>query len=171
MTSSRPVLLASRTAIKKYSKSPTKTPMAVPGTMYRSANSTGKAKTWFIKLFNWEYWPFNLVYVPVYFYWVWLIIKSRSVFFFNTSNPLISNGGFLMESKKEIYDLIPQQYYPATLLFKKGSTIDNVIAGIKIKGIDFPLIAKPGKMEVCTGRQRPKSVGNRSCCQQNLPIR
>ena len=48
-----------------------------------------------------------------------------------------------MESKKEIYDLIPQQYYPATLLFKKGSPIDNVIKDIKTKGINFPLIAKP----------------------------
>jgi hypothetical protein len=102
-----------------------------------------KTKAWFIKLFNWEYWPFNVVYVPIYFYWVWLMIKSRSVFFFNTSNPLIINGGFLMESKKEIYDLIPQQYYPATLLFKTGSNIDDVMKSIERRGITFPAIAKP----------------------------
>ncbi len=102
-----------------------------------------KTKTWFIKLFNWEYWPFNAVYGPIYFYWVWLMIRSRSVFFFNTSNPLISNGGFLMESKKEIYDLIPQQYYPATLLFKTGSNIDEVMKSIERKGMPFPVIAKP----------------------------
>ena len=102
-----------------------------------------KTKTWFIKLFNWEYWPFTVVYVPIYFYWFWLIIKSRSVFFFNTSNPLINNGGFLMESKKEIYDLIPQQYYPVTLLFKTGSNIDDIIAGMKRNEINFPVIAKP----------------------------
>ncbi len=104
---------------------------------------TLQTKTWFIKLFNWEYWPFNVVYTPIYFYWIWLMIKSKSFFFFNTSNPLINNGGFLMESKKEIYDLIPQQYYPATLFFKTGSNTDEVMAGIKLKGIAFPLIAKP----------------------------
>lgn len=102
-----------------------------------------KTKHWFIKLFNWEYWPFNVVYGPMFLYWLWLIAKARSFFFFNTSNPLIKNGGFLMESKKEIYDLIPQQYYPATLLFKTGSSIDTVMAGIKNKEMGFPLIAKP----------------------------
>ncbi|MEO6733552.1 MAG: hypothetical protein ABIN01_20175 [Ferruginibacter sp.] len=102
-----------------------------------------KTKTWFIKLFNWEYWPFNVVYGPIYFYWIWLMIKSRSVFFFNTSNPLINNGGFLMESKKEIYDLIPQQYYPATVLFKTGTPITEVMKGIERKEMSFPLIAKP----------------------------
>jgi len=102
-----------------------------------------QTKTWFIKLFNWEYWPFNVVYGPIYIYWVWLIIKSSAVFFFNTSNPLIINGGFLMESKKEIYDLIPQQYYPPTLLFKSGSHIDTVLDGISQNKISFPVIAKP----------------------------
>jgi hypothetical protein len=102
-----------------------------------------KTKTWFIKLFNREYWPLNVVYGPIYFYWIWLMIKSRSAFFFNTSNPLIKNGGFLMESKKEIYDLMPQQYYPATILFKTGCNINAVMQSIDRRGMGFPLIAKP----------------------------
>ena len=100
-------------------------------------------KPFFIKLLNWEYWPFNVVYVPIYFYWLWLMIKARSAFFFNTSNPLIKNGGFLLESKKEIYDLIPSGYYPATLFFKHGCSVEEVINTVKIKGLQFPLIAKP----------------------------
>ncbi len=100
-------------------------------------------KAFFIKLFNWEYWPFNVVYIPIYFYWLWLMIKARSAFFFNTSNPLIKNGGFLLESKKEIYDLIPSGYYPATLFFKHDCSVDEVISTVKIKGLHFPLIAKP----------------------------
>ena len=75
----------------------------------------------FIRLFNWEYWPFNVVYGPLFLYWFFLSLKARSFFFFNTSNPTIKNGGFLMESKKEVYDLIPFEYYPATLLFKASS--------------------------------------------------
>ena len=37
-----------------------------------------KRKTWFIKLFNWEYWPFNVVYVPIYFYWIGSIEKENT---------------------------------------------------------------------------------------------
>ncbi len=97
----------------------------------------------FIKLFNWEYWPFNVVYAPIYPYWIWLMIKSRSAFFFNTSNPLIKNGGFLLESKKEIYDLIPQEYYPATLFFKSGTALNEVTDAVNKMELKFPLIAKP----------------------------
>lgn len=102
-----------------------------------------KTKAWFIKLFNWEYWPFNVVYGPIYMYWVWLVIRSRAVFFFNTSNPSIRNGGFLMESKKEIYDLIPPQYYPATLFFTAGSCHSKVLDAMQLKKMQFPVIAKP----------------------------
>ena len=38
----------------------------------------------FIKLFNWEYWPFHFVYGPIYLYWFWLCARARSFFFFNT---------------------------------------------------------------------------------------
>lgn len=48
-----------------------------------------------------------------------------------------------MESKKEIYDLIPPSYYPATLFFKPGTTVDHVLKEMKMKGMGFPVIAKP----------------------------
>jgi len=97
----------------------------------------------FIKLFNWEYWPFSVVYAPVYLYWFWLVIKSRAVFFFNTANPLITNGGFLLESKKEIYDLIPAEYYPPTLLFKAPVSFPLIQKQVLESNLQFPLIAKP----------------------------
>ena len=100
-------------------------------------------RPFFIKLFNWEYWPFHIVYSPVYVYWIWLAIRSRSFFFFSTSNPTIRNAGFLLESKKEIYDLIPQQYYPATLFFKHDEPADKILMQVKESGIQFPVIGKP----------------------------
>ncbi len=100
-------------------------------------------RPFFIKLFNWEYWPFHIVYAPVYIYWVWLGLRSRSFFFFNTSNPSIKNGGFLLESKKDIYDLMPQQYYPATLFFKAGTNTDMVAKEVATQAYSFPLIGKP----------------------------
>jgi len=97
----------------------------------------------FIKLFHWEYWPFHIVYGPVYLYWFWLCAKAKSFFFFNTANPSIINGGFLMESKKDIYDLIPHAYYPPTLFFKAGTSPDKIIGKINGKQLQFPLIGKP----------------------------
>ncbi len=101
------------------------------------------ARRMFIKIFNWEYWPFHLVYGSIYVYWLWLCLKARSFFFFNTANPLIKNGGFLMESKKGIYDLLPAAYYPATILCKPATSYGTITKELAIKNLSLPLIAKP----------------------------
>ncbi len=100
-------------------------------------------RLFFHKLTHWEYWPFKIVYIPIYFQWCFYAIKEKSLFFFNASNPSITNGGFIMESKKEIYDLIPQQYYPKTELVKANEPLEMVLISLKKSGIKFPLIAKP----------------------------
>ena len=48
-----------------------------------------------------------------------------------------------MESKKEIYDLIPSEYYPKTLLIEATETLKAIQEKIKEAAIEFPLIAKP----------------------------
>ncbi len=48
-----------------------------------------------------------------------------------------------MESKKEIYDLIPQQYYPKTELVLEGTPVENVIKTVEGAAIKYPFIAKP----------------------------
>ena len=95
------------------------------------------------KLFHWEYWPFQVVYFPIYFLWVYYAIKVRSVFFFNAANPSIKNGGFMMESKKAIFDLIPKKNYPETLFIHEGTAVECVLDQIDRKKITFPCIAKP----------------------------
>ncbi|WP_369765717.1 D-alanine--D-alanine ligase [Flavobacterium sp. WC2429] len=95
------------------------------------------------KITHWEYWPFQLVYIPIYFQWAFYAIKAKSIFFFNASNPTIKNGGFIMESKKAIYDLIPQKYYPKTELIREGTSLESIENTIKSSGIKYPLIAKP----------------------------
>lgn len=47
-----------------------------------------------------------------------------------------------MESKKLIYDIIPQ-YIPETLGFKKGTTGAEVLKAMEASGISYPCIAKP----------------------------
>jgi hypothetical protein len=100
-------------------------------------------RPFFIKLFHWEYWPFSMVYALLFPYWFWLCLRARSFFFFNTSNPFISNGGFLMESKKAIYDLIPAEYYPCTLFVEAGTAFERIAVAIRGHDLQFPLIAKP----------------------------
>lgn len=95
------------------------------------------------KLFHWEYWNTNVVYFPIFFYWLYLSIKARSLGFFNASNPKIKNGGFALESKKEIYSLLPQKYYPKSLYFNENQSIETIIEAIEEAGIAFPFIIKP----------------------------
>ena len=102
-----------------------------------------KIKLFFYKLFNWEYWPFYIVYLPVFFQYLYYVAKTKSFFYFTTVNPTMKNGGFFMNSKKEIYDLIPNHYIPKTLLFKSNSNIKFIIDEITKNKIGFPLIVKP----------------------------
>ncbi len=95
------------------------------------------------KLFHWEYWPFQIVYIPIYFLWAYYALKARSIFFFNACDPTIKNGGFMMESKMEIYNLIPQHFYPTTKLVTEKMPFDKVQTLLETSKINFPFIAKP----------------------------
>lgn len=70
-------------------------------------------------------------------------MKAKSLFFFNAANPSIKNGGFIMESKKKIYDIIPPQYYPKTELVKEGTATTDMQQLIDNSGLKYPMIAKP----------------------------
>lgn len=48
-----------------------------------------------------------------------------------------------MESKKEIYDIIPPQYIPKTLFFKNGTAAADILQAVAVSGIALPCIAKP----------------------------
>lgn len=102
-----------------------------------------KLKLFLHKISNWEYWPYQVVYLPVYFQYLFYAAKTRSFFYFNASNPTFKNGGFFLESKKEIYDLIPTEYYPKTILIDSNTPLNEVIAKIKAENIQYPFIVKP----------------------------
>lgn len=103
-----------------------------------------KNSNFLIRLRSWEYWPFSLVYAPVFAYWVWLSVKSRHFLFFTAANPGIDTGGFLGESKMDIYQLIPEEWYPKTVLAESStSSLEEIQQQLEEKGIGFPLIAKP----------------------------
>jgi hypothetical protein len=100
-------------------------------------------KPFWIRLLNWEYWSFNTLYFPIYPVFVFLCVRARSFFFYAASNPRIKNGGFLAESKKDIYVLIPSELQPRTLFFSARSVPQQVLEQLLSSGFNFPLIGKP----------------------------
>lgn len=55
----------------------------------------------------------------------------------------MKNGGFIMDSKIEIYDLIPKKYYPETKFVKERIPFDTVEKVLETSKINFPFIVKP----------------------------
>lgn len=97
----------------------------------------------FIRLTSWEYWPFGIVQLPFFIYWLWLSLKARSILFFSASNPSILMGGMLGESKFDVLELIPGQYKPLTVLIKVPITITQLREKLTENKFQFPLIFKP----------------------------
>ena len=102
-----------------------------------------KLKLLVYKLSHWEYYPFYIVYLPLFFVWLYHSIKAGSLFYFNALNPGIENGKFLMDSKKEIYIKMPEGTYPKSLKFKPNGNLKEVNNEILINKFSYPFIAKP----------------------------
>lgn len=98
---------------------------------------------WWHKLTNWEFWPSQIINLPLYFLFVAKAIRARNLFFFNACNPTIKNGGMFAESKKEIYELMPDGFYPKTLLVRKNTNWSDLTEAFHKADFVFPLIAKP----------------------------
>jgi hypothetical protein len=96
-----------------------------------------------IRLRHWEYWPFEVVYFPLFFYHIWLSIKARSLFFFSASNPSIETGGLFGESKARILDRISNEFKPTTLFVPASTPIDSIVSWMETSGLTYPIIAKP----------------------------
>lgn len=95
------------------------------------------------KLTHWEYWPLWAIYYPLFPIWVYFSVKARSFFFFNAANPSMKNGGMAMESKMEIYNMIPQQHIPQTVFISKDEAPQKALEKVLNAGIGFPFIVKP----------------------------
>ncbi len=96
-----------------------------------------------VRLRQWEYWPFSVIYAPVFLYWLFLSLKARSLFFFRAANPGIETGGMLGESKIKIMDMLPEAYKPVTLFFNSDATAKDLMDSLRENSIDFPVIIKP----------------------------
>ncbi|CAN5798043.1 hypothetical protein BH20ACI4_BH20ACI4_01270 [soil metagenome] len=104
------------------------------------------------RFLNWEFWSLRVFYFPVVVYVLFLAVRHRSLTVFTCANPAILAGGFIGESKNEIYRGLNQSetshafILPHILLSaedskeKKFSQFQNFIAEYNL---DFPLVLKP----------------------------
>jgi hypothetical protein len=122
--------------------SPTQ-PLGKTSNLPKKKNAGFLHHPFFIRLLHWEYWHTNVVYAPIIFYWLWLCFKARSLHFFSASNPSIEYGGLTMESKFDIYKMIPEVFQPKTVLVMPGATKEEILSDFINAGFSYPVFAKP----------------------------
>lgn len=101
-----------------------------------------KLKIFIHKLQHWEYWPMWTLYVPVVPLWAYHAIRNGGFYTFTATNPGIKNGGMYNVGKMSIYELLPPESFPKTILIK-DQIFEQVTDQVDKAGISFPLIVKP----------------------------
>lgn len=94
-------------------------------------------------IFNWERWPFKVLYFPLTFVWFWYCVKSKSLWFFSSSNPTLTFGGFEGESKREMYDQLPPETIPETIYISNQLPFPEAEAEMIKHGFGYPFVVKP----------------------------
>ena len=103
----------------------------------------GQRSPFFIRLLNWEYWPFTLVYIPVFVYWFLLGIRARAPLFFTAANPAIPTGGLAGESKSAIMQGLPAEWKPQERFLVAGADAATASRIMDEAGLEFPVVLKP----------------------------
>ena len=102
-----------------------------------------RANNFFERLTNWELWPFYILYFPIGPIWFWYCLRARSVWFFSSSNPTLTFGGFEGESKKEMYEQLPEASYPRTIYVLHTLPFEEAKNQMKENGFRYPFAVKP----------------------------
>ncbi|MEK7833072.1 MAG: alpha/beta fold hydrolase, partial [Acidobacteriota bacterium] len=101
------------------------------------------------RMANWEFWPPYVFYPPVVVYVAWLMLKHRSATLFTAANPAIPGGGFIGESKAEIYRGLAnaKEFLPLWRLLEAATNIEDRIQQAKEfiseNKLAFPIVLKP----------------------------
>lgn len=100
-------------------------------------------KNVFYKLTNWEAWHYLAKYIPIMPAWLWYCFRARSFWFFTSSNPSLTFGGFEGESKREMYDQLPPGSYPRSIYISPCNSFETVEQMIFFNKFTFPFVVKP----------------------------
>ncbi|MFT4152665.1 hypothetical protein [Parafilimonas sp.] len=95
------------------------------------------------RIFNWERWPFNIIYAPFFFLWLYYWIKGGHFWFFSNVNPTLHFSGFEGETKREMFEQLPKALYPVTMYVDPKENMECIIKRMQASGLQFPVAVKP----------------------------
>ena len=95
------------------------------------------------KIGKWELWPFNVIYAPIGPLWLWYAAKAGSFWWFTPANPTLTFAGFDGEGKKEMYDQLSEDLYPATVYVDPSQTFADIKQAVTSKELRYPVCVKP----------------------------
>ena len=95
------------------------------------------------RMTHWETWPWLLKYIPITPVWTWYCLRSRNPWFFTASNPTLMFGGFMGETKREMYRQLPKELVPNGVFVSPLVPFDQVKAQLESHNLVFPLAVKP----------------------------
>jgi hypothetical protein len=98
-------------------------------------------RLWLGKIWNYEYWPIWVFYIPIAPYIFYLGLKAKSLTFFTNINPFIKDSGIIRYSKHHMMLSIPSEIKPFEILLTPEKR-DGSLHSLK-----FPLIIKPNMGE------------------------
>lgn len=99
------------------------------------------------KWLKWEFWPYHIFYIPVYFLIAVHAIRARTLAYFTLANPGMRMGGFSSYSKYAILQQLEAQFLPKTILFESVPAVALLLSKMKEAEISFPVILKPDEGE------------------------
>ncbi len=97
----------------------------------------------FFKLTHWETWHYLAKYIPIAPVWAWYCLRAKSFWFFTASNPTLTFGGFEGETKREMYEQLPDGTYPHSIYIKHNIIFQEVEKQLFISGLEYPFAVKP----------------------------
>ena len=120
------------------------------------------------RLTRWEFWPWWLLYAPVFVSAIRLAFRHRGLTVFTSANPALPGGGFVEESKSTILAglagaasvVARWTVLPAALPDAPTSRIQDLDKWMSTQGLSWPLVLKPDVGErgqgvaICHQRER-----------------
>lgn len=100
----------------------------------------------FARLWQWEFWPLWLFYIPVYIWIVALALRYRSATVWTLADPCIPDGGVVGESKAQILAQVEDERILPFAVIEPGEPDQRLAAAcsaIAEHGWSYPLICKP----------------------------
>ena len=97
----------------------------------------------FTRIIRYEFWPFWLFYLPMYFYGLYFALRAGSFTYFTAANPGMKYGGAFDVCKYDILTLIDPEFTPRGVRIRPDISPGDLTALMDETGLIFPMIVKP----------------------------